>query len=203
MKVELHLHTSRHSDCAVATPHELMRRLVECGYEAVYITEHDETWDDWEITDLQAHFPEIRIFPGVEIALGDDRSQHLLVLGTSDRDYLRLPTADEIIRLAREQNHLTVLAHPYRWPASPPEILSGPVLPDAVEFRTNNTPPGADAEAARAAVRLGLPTVNAGDVHSLEMVNRFWIETFEPLAAADDIISAIRSRAYRNCPEGP
>jgi hypothetical protein len=201
MKVELHLHTSRYSACAAATPHELMRRLIECGYGAVYITEHDEVWSDWELDDLRAHFPQVRIFPGVEIALGADKAQHLVVLGTNNRDYLRLPTAGEIIQVAHEQNHLTVLAHPYRWPTSPPEILSGPVLPDAVEFRTGNTPEGADVKAQEAATRLGLPTVNAGDVHTLDMVNRFWIETFEPLAQADDILGVVRSRAYRSCPE--
>jgi predicted metal-dependent phosphoesterase TrpH len=203
MKVELHLHTSRHSECATSTPHELMRRLIECGYGAVYITEHDQMWDEWELADLRAHYPEILIFPGVEIALGENRSQHLVVLGTADRDYLRIPTAGGIIAHAREQHHLTILAHPFRWPTSPPEILLGPVLPDAVEHRTCNTPPGADVQAAEAAQRLGLPTVNTGDVHALEMTNRFWIETFEPLVDPDDIFSVVRSRAYRNSPENP
>ena len=200
MKVELHVHTSLHSACSLATPHEIMRRLIECGYGAAYITEHDEVWDEWELADLRAHYPEILIFPGVEIALGEDLSQHLLVLGTSDRDYLRLPSAGEIIAHARGEGHLTVLAHPFRWPQSPPVLLEGAVLPDAVEFRTCNTPPGADEQAARAAERLGLPAVNAGDVHALEFINRFWIETFEPLERPDDIFSVVRSRAYRNCP---
>jgi hypothetical protein len=201
MKVELHLHTSRHSACALATPHELMARLVECGYGAVYITEHDEMWGEWELDDLRASFPEIRIFPGVEIALGDNKGQHLLVLGTSDRDYLRLPTAGEIIALAREQHHLTVLAHPFRWPASPPDILGGAVLPDAIELSTCNHPPASAEQTVEAAQRLGLPTVNAGDVHSLDFVNRHWIDTFEPLEAPDDIFSVVRSRAYRNGPQ--
>ena len=154
MKVELHLHTTRYSACANASPQELMPRLIECGYQAVYITEHDEVWGDWELADLRASFPEIRIFPGVEIALGDSKSQHLLVLGTNSRDYLRLPTAEQIIALAREQNHLTVLAHPFRWPPSPPVLLDGEFLPDAIEFRTCNTPPGADAQSAEIARRL-------------------------------------------------
>jgi hypothetical protein len=199
VKVELHLHTTRYSACANASPHELMPRLIECGYRAVYITEHDEVWGDWELAELQAEFPAIRIFPGVEIALGENKSQHLLVLGTDDRDYLRLPTAEQIIALAREQHHLTILAHPFRWPPSPPEILLGELLPDAIEYRTCNTPPGADAQAAEIAQRLGLPTVNSGDVHSLDFVNRYWIETFEPLQEPDDIFSVVRSRAYRSC----
>ncbi len=48
MKVELHLHTTRYSGCAVATGGELMERMVEIGYEAVFITEHDAVWSDGE-----------------------------------------------------------------------------------------------------------------------------------------------------------
>ena len=65
MKVELHLHTFRYSGCSTATPQQLMAELIRCGYEAVYITEHDTMWSDWEIDNLQKEFPQIRIFPGV------------------------------------------------------------------------------------------------------------------------------------------
>ena len=101
-----------------------MRELIDCGYGAVFITEHDEVWGDWELADLQASFPKIRIFPGTEIALGPDKSQHLLVLGTNDRTYLQLPTAEEIINRARDEGHLTILAHPFRWPGGS-DMLDG------------------------------------------------------------------------------
>jgi len=201
MKVELHLHTSRHSPCAIAAPHELMRRLIECGYGAVYLTEHDEVWDEWELADLRANFPQIRIFGGVEISLGDDGMQHLLVLGTTDRDYLRIPTPEEVILHAREQGCLTVLAHPYRWPTSPPHLLAGGVLPDAIELHTNNHSPACADLSAESAARLGLPAVNAGDVHFEGMINRHWIDTFEPLEAPGDILAAVRTRAYHNRPK--
>ena len=81
MKVELHLHTSRYSGCSTATPAALMRKLVEAGYEAVYITEHDAVWPEREIARLQEDFPAIRIFAGVELSLGTDVMplEHLLV----------------------------------------------------------------------------------------------------------------------------
>lgn len=200
MKVELHLHTSRHSACAIAGPEEIVCRLIARGYEAAYLTEHDEVWDEWELAALQAAFPEIRLFPGMEISLGRDKFQHLLVLGAGDRAYLGMPHAGEIIERARDRGHLTVLAHPFRWPESPPEMLLGPLYPDAIELNTCNHPPSCAERVRGVAERLGLAPVNAGDVHAPDFVNRYWIETFEPLRQAGDIFPAVRSRAYRNCP---
>lgn len=198
MKVELHLHTSRYSACAVAGPEEIIRHLITNGYEAVYITEHDACWGEWELADLAAGFPEIRIFPGIEVAMGENLSCHLLVLGTCDKIYHRLGDAREVIRLARSQGHATILAHPYRWTAAA-EVLALPELPDAVELQTSNHSPAAAKAALQTAKRLGIAGVNTGDVHGKTFVNRFWIETDRPLMEADDIRDIIRSGGYSNC----
>ena len=58
MKVELHLHTSRYSACAVCRPAEMMNGLIARGYEAVYITEHDAVWETAELNDLRRQFPQ-------------------------------------------------------------------------------------------------------------------------------------------------
>ncbi|MCK4276836.1 MAG: PHP domain-containing protein, partial [Phycisphaerae bacterium] len=116
MKTELHLHTTRYSGCALNGPHELLGRCADCGYEAVYITEHDAVWADREIDELQSQSPRIRIFSGVELTVGLRPLLHLLVLGTNDPAYLKFgrdPTA--VIEKARHEGHLTILAHPCRW----------------------------------------------------------------------------------------
>ena len=56
MKVELHLHTNRFSGCAKHTPDELMVRLIQAGYQVVYLTEHDRVWPSDALADLQASF---------------------------------------------------------------------------------------------------------------------------------------------------
>jgi len=86
MKVELHLHTSRYSACAINTPEEMMQRLVDTGYEAVYITEHNMVWSDKELDELRAKFPPLKIFPGVELNCGLEGIQHLLVLSATAKD---------------------------------------------------------------------------------------------------------------------
>ena len=197
MKVELHLHTSRYSACSKATPAELMERLVQAGYEAVFITEHNAVWSDREIEQLQQGYPDLRIFGGVELSTGPEGMQHLLVLGTTDPEYTRLGDVAEILAKARDEGRLTVLAHPFRWEGGA-EMLNDGLLPDAIEYGTTHHTPGQAEIAAGVAADLNLPMVNVGDVHGLEFVNRFWIETDSPLHKAADIRTVVLNRAYVN-----
>ncbi len=198
MKVELHLHTSRHSSCADASPGELMARLIQTRYDAVYITEHECVWSDFELSELQAEFPRIKIFPGMELTLpGAARSLHLLVLGSNDAEYLTIqhdPAA--VLAKAKAAGHLTVLAHPFRWPGAT-ALLDNNLCPDAIEFRTGNHKENMSTTVPETANRLGLKMLNSGDVHALTMINRFWIETTVALESATDIRNIVLSNQYK------
>ncbi len=197
MKVELHLHTSRYSGCSQNTPHDLMTRAIETGYDAVFITDHNAVWAEWEIELLQAEFPQIRIFPGVELSLGGGL-QHLLVLGTTDRllpDLADKPA--EVLAMARDRGHLTILVHPFRFKGGD-EILRKNLLPDAIEHCSPNVNPDQAELARKAGDRLSLPLINSGDTHALSFLDRFWIETHRPVVHADDIREIILAGEYTN-----
>jgi hypothetical protein len=202
MKIELHLHTLRYSLCATATPEEAMDRLIQTGYDAVYITEHDAAWTDWELVELQRKFPAIKIYGGIEITASPSKSQgvqHLLVLGTNDRSYLDLAEDPaEILAHARREGCLTILAHPFRWPGAAQMLQEG-LLPDALEYHTCNLDAAQARQAMREAKRLGLPAVNSGDVHGLGFIDRFWIETDLALEDGKGIRGIVKSGLYRNC----
>ncbi len=174
-----------------------MERMIQSGYEAVFITEHDMVWSDREIEQLQQGFPDIRIFGGVELSTGLQKMQHLLVLGTTDPEYTRLADVAEILEKARDERHLTVLAHPFRWEGGA-EMLDDGLMPDAIEHLTGNHDAVGAGLAETAAEENDLPMVNAGDVHGLGFINRFWIETDRPVLKASDIRTAVLNRAYVN-----
>ena len=198
MKVELHLHTTRYSGCATCSPEELMPALIGKGYQAVFITEHDALWSRQELQILQSEFPDIRIFPGVELSLGPDRTEHLLVLGTYDRQYLTIRDPAGVLQKARAEGRLTVLAHPFRWKGGN-QMLDEALLPDAIEQQTCNQGLPEHVQLSRqAAARLHLPLVNAGDVHAMDKVGRFWIETRRPVVKAGDIRAIILEGQYEN-----
>jgi len=195
MKVELHSHTMRYSGCAVSTPAQLVAALIKKQYDAVYITEHDAVWDDWELGNLRRDYPAIRIFSGIELSLPHD--EHLLVLGTNDREYLTLRHPELILAKAREAGHLTVLAHPFRWPRAHSLLETGS-KPDAVEFRTLNHDAQAGEQSKATAHTLGLPLVNAGDTHAADTLGHFWIETYPDLVTGTEIYDIVRNGMYEN-----
>ena len=199
MKVELHCHTSRYSGCSQNTPEEMMTRLVARGYDAVYLTEHSAIWDASELARLQQSFPDIRIYSGVEIT-DPVIFQDVLVLGTNDPTYIDLAAAGhwaDVLSRARDEGRLTVLAHPCRFDDSH-TILSHGLKPDALEYGTGNHDDAMAATARLLADHHGLHLVNAGDLHTVNMVDEYWIETDRPVDEADDIRSIILDGAYRN-----
>lgn len=199
MKVELHAHTIRYSQCATLTASELVMSLVEQGYDAVYITEHDAVWPEKDLARLRRKFPWVRIFGGVERTIQTDETHncHVLVLGTSDEAYLKISDPRVLLDTARQEGHLTVLAHPFRWPGGD-KILQDGLRPDAIEWRTPNHNEGAGQESRKYSASFGLPLVNSGDVHAAVMMGRFWIETNEDLNAPDDIRRIVLGGAYYN-----
>jgi hypothetical protein len=176
-----------------------MQELIDTGYEAVYITEHDAVWSEYEIAELQAEFPEIRIFPGVELSLGIHASMHLVVLGTSDPDYAELRyDQSSAIEKAQSQGNLTILAHPFRWSGGA-ALLDRWHVPDAMEFRTCNHDAEMGQKSQSESQRLGIRLVNSGDIHAKIMINRFWIETHKPIVEANDIHDIIVNGQYDLC----
>lgn len=198
MKVELHCHTRRYSGCARLQPAELMEQYVRAGYDAVYITEHDAVWPTDQLEELRREFPRLRIYPGVELMINGSLTEHVVVLGTNDPEYVHLRhDGPALLAKARSQGHLTVLAHPYRWETSATS-LAGPILPDAMEYHTCNHDGEAAHQSLMESLRLGMRIVNAGDTHDSHFVNRFWVQTWGEILRPDDIRTAILEGAYRN-----
>ena len=199
MKVELHCHTNRYSPCAASTPAEVMERMMQLGYEAVYITEHNAVWSDAELAQLRTGFPAIRIFPGVELSVGDDFMLHVVVLGTNDPVYVKMRDPEDVFRRAADHGHLAILAHPFRWGGAM-ELLEAGIMPHALEFATPNHSHDEQLDKTATAERsFNIPIVNAGDIHSTTMLGRFWIETDAPIRQATDIRRVVLNGHYVNC----
>jgi len=200
MKTELHTHTHPYSSCAVDSVETILKAMIRAGYGAVYLTEHERVWTHTEMRLLQQTFPQIRIFPGVELSLDPAGSTHMLVLGTTDQEYIWLQYEPEaVLQKARQENNLTVLCHPFRWTDTAELLKYGP-LPDAMEYRTNNHQGEMAERSLRAAAKCKLPLVNSGDIHAVRSINRFYIETEYPLEHPCDIRPLVMGGRYTLVP---
>ncbi|MFP4104900.1 MAG: PHP domain-containing protein [Phycisphaerae bacterium] len=198
MKIELHAHTYRYSACSRVTPTQLAAAAIRSGYEGLFITEHDAVWTEWEMDLLREEFPQLRIFPGIEVTVESDWMLHVLVLGTHDPKYTQITDYSELIETAREDELLTVLAHPYRSGDFAGELLEAAPRPDAIEYMTNNQEGEQSKRAARTASRFGLKLLNAGDTHAAFMLDRYYIETARPVEYEAEIRDIILNGEYEN-----
>jgi hypothetical protein len=199
MKVQLHLHTSRYSFCAVESPTRMLAELCRLRYDAVFLTEHDALWSQPELKELREQFPQIAIYPGLERSV---QGQHLLILGAQDPTFLEIDDMQEILSLARRQDLPTILAHPFRWQGGDAVLRSGLELPDAIELKTCNQQGPALLSAAAGAGALSLPTVNADDAHSLDMLGQYWIRTREDFSTPQELRQILVTGAYDRCEAG-
>ena len=178
----------------------MIAALVKADYDAVFLTEHNTVWPDACLNKLRERFPDIRIFPAIEV---NNRvvPEDLLVLGTNDRTYVDLALADrwdDLLAKAKDEGCATVLAHPCRFTGGH-DMLHGGLKPDAMEHRTTNHDEAMSIAACAIAERRHVPLVNAGDLHSADLVGKFWIQTKRPVDEATDITAILREQAYRNC----
>src|SRR5262249_40645220 len=85
MRIDHHLHTSRHSPDSEIDPWELVEHARDIGLDGLVITEHDYQWGSEELSELSAGAAPLRVFSGAEVSA---HQGHFLVYG--------LPSLDEV-----------------------------------------------------------------------------------------------------------
>lgn len=191
MKLDLHLHTSRHSPDSRMDPPALLRRARELGLDGVVITEHDWLWTEEELEELRAQAPGLLIGAGVEVSAWEG---HFLAYGIWDP--FALPAGMPVADLCREvhaQGGAVVAAHPFRWGQRFDDILrtAQPQL-DGLELMTKNM----DADCRRRAAAIQRDTALAGlgssDAHHEDELGVCYSEFPETVRDLRDLVDAIR-----------
>jgi predicted metal-dependent phosphoesterase TrpH len=204
MKLDLHIHTRRHSPDGQIDPFALVRRARAVGLDGVVITEHDWLWTEAELDELRATDPGLLILAGIEVTCHEG---HFLAYGV--RDPFRVPRGIGVAELCREvhrQGGAVVAAHPFRWGQPFEDILrrERPEL-NGLELMTNNM--DADCRRRAAAVREAWPLAGLGssDAHTEDVLGVCYTEFPGMLRSMQDVVTAIRERrtSPRERPKGP
>ncbi|MGI6367661.1 MAG: PHP domain-containing protein [Anaerolineae bacterium] len=174
MLIDLHVHTSRYSSCGRSEPEEMVAQARTLGLRALVFTEHAVHWPQQELEELQARFPQVRLYCGAEItsAEGDD----FLVYGLHDRTALDSGmAAADIIAITHRQHGAVILAHPYRYRDEVPEAVRTLGV-DAIEIMSTNIYNYAHQRAAALAQELQIKAVAASDGHHTDMLGLYATE---------------------------
>lgn len=195
IQADLHLHTT-YSDDSSITPKILLEKLVAHSFiKVAAVTDHDTTRGVGPIRGLASAYPDILIIPGVEISTpkGD-----ILVLG-ADETPPSPWTVENVVDFARENDYVSVVAHPYR------EYGIGDLARnyrvDAIETLNGASPPEANKQAQDLAKLMGLPGVAGSDAHQpLELCTVY--TEIDAAMNVDEILNAIKKGKVRVPPLG-
>jgi predicted metal-dependent phosphoesterase TrpH len=197
MKIDHHLHTSRHSPDSVIDPIQLVAHALKIGLDGLVITEHDYQWKPDELAELAERAAPLRVFSGAEISA---REGHFLVYG--------LPTIDEappgialadLIKVVRSHRAAIVAAHPFRWdqPFDTYVAEHGPAF-DALELASNNiTPETRSKTEALLRANPSMGATGSSDGHELHVIGCYFTEFDDPIVTLSDFVTALRNRRGR------
>jgi predicted metal-dependent phosphoesterase TrpH len=182
---DLHLHTT-YSDDSSITPKMLLEKLVAHSViKVAAITDHDTTQGLNRIRELASAYPDILIIPGVEISTPEG---DVVVLG-AEQTPPKPWTVENVVDFARENNCVSVVAHPYR------EYGMGDLARNyrftAVEIFNGASSAEANKQAKDLAKQMGLPGVAGSDAHQQLELCTVYTE-IDAGMNVDEILGAIK-----------
>jgi predicted metal-dependent phosphoesterase TrpH len=197
MKIDHHLHTSRHSPDSEIDPIELVEHALRIGLDGLVITEHDYQWEADELAELADRAAPLRVFSGAEISALEG---HFLVYG--------LPTLDEVppgialadlLKVVRKNRAAIVAAHPFRWDQPFDTFVAehGPAF-DALELVSNNIT--RETRSKTEALLRANPSMGAtgsSDGHDLHVVGCYFTKFADPIVTISDFVTALLNRRGR------
>lgn len=119
-KIDLHLHTSRYSNCSGLSVEHLAAIAPMLKLDGIVITEHNHQWSQEEIDEIQKlSGPDCRFYRAMEVSCfeGD-----FLVYGLRDNAPIKkdMPLR-ELAVLCEEDQAALIFAHPGRFCTAPPD----------------------------------------------------------------------------------
>ncbi len=198
IRIDLHLHTLRHSPCSTIEPDRLIKQAVKVGLDGLVITEHQYQWSEAELAELadKANAPGFLLLAGFEYT---SRQGDILMYGLRPAEangFVSGWPPSQAIRMARERGAVCIAAHPTRAGMGFDEaILSLPL--DAIEVQSVNLRPHEQRLAMTLAAQVGKPAIAASDAHQLHDVGRYVTEFDDPIRSMADLQEALRRGRFR------
>jgi histidinol phosphatase-like PHP family hydrolase len=195
VKLDLHVHSSEYSACAVATAETQIRAAIARGLDGIAFTNHHKLVPPKALETWNRSYAPFRIYGAIEITVNE--GEDFLVFGIDDPS-LESPDWEyrNLHELVRKKRGYIVLAHPFRYRQS----VDAPVSefpPDGVELHSSNTPAAAEIKIRRLTSRIDARLFCNSDAHSPDSLGRYYNLTKHPLPEGEDLASFLRSGDFK------
>jgi predicted metal-dependent phosphoesterase TrpH len=176
MKIDMHVHMHRTSNCAKDEPEVMAATAVKVGLKGIVLLDHNYHTSRVERESVERLIPGIKVFRGVELNVLDDD----VVIVTNAP--MNLPKYKEkvtdIKMLAdwvKETNSLAILSHPFRRHDISFDL--NVFCPQAVELASRHIVRENRAKIAEVAKQYKMKVVSVSDAHKERQLGGFCIET--------------------------
>lgn len=173
MKIDLHVHASERSGCAIASTEIQVRAAIAARLDAIAFTDHHRLVPRSHLAELNQQYSPFKIYTGIEIT---SEREDWLVLGVNDP---RLEREDwrysDLAGYVRNLGGFIILAHPFRYaPQINTNLEANP--PDGIEISSYNTSPTREEDIRLFAARHGLALFSNSDAHSSNRFGKYYNE---------------------------
>jgi histidinol phosphatase-like PHP family hydrolase len=194
LKIDLHVHCSNRSACAVVSEDEQIKAAIAGGLDAIVFCDHARQVEKEHLVDLNRKYAPFMIFGGIEITVG---IEDLLVIGVHDQCLEQNNwTYPELYGWVREHEGFIALAHPFRYH----EVIDLDLVqypPDAIELHSPNTSPSFDTEIRKTANQIEAGLLSNSDAHSSKPLGRFYNLLKRNPSNESELVSILKKREYK------
>ena len=204
MRIDLHVHTKRHSACSMIEPADLAGQARRIGLDGLCLAEHDAMWDPDEVEQL-ARDSETLLLRANEVSTNHG---HVLVFGYQEKIEGVLAVLEELSAEVSRAGGLTIVSHPFRgfllfgmaeFQMSVEEACERTVFKhvDGVEILNGMVREQGNDMARRVAERLNLIGVAGSDAHRLDELGRC-VTVFErEIRSEQELIEELRAGRFK------
>jgi len=198
MKIDLHVHTSEYSGCAVSTEKEQIEAAIARGLDGIALTDHNFQRNQAYLEQLNKEYAPFKIFAGVEIHVVDSY-EDILVIGVHDmaeyNDHKW--TYPELHNFVREKGGFIAIPHPYRYVDKVKADVTN-FAPDALELKSKNIDPKNANLIQALAKKLGIKTIVASDAHVSEHLGMYHLVVHNNVQTDTDLVQELKSGRYEH-----
>jgi predicted metal-dependent phosphoesterase TrpH len=197
VRIDLHVHSSERSACALSGEEEMVRSAISFGLDGLVFTDHHRLMPADRAAELSEKFTPFRVFRGIECSVAEE--EDIVVIGAFDP---RLETPGlayaEVHAIARDQGGFLILAHPFRYHEGVNIDLD--LRPtDAIELHSISIC-GRDEPRIRQTIqRVGARTVHDSDAHRAEHVGIFHNRLRNAPGDERELVALLKAGAYECC----
>jgi len=197
MKIDLHVHVRKVSNCAKETPEAMAKQALEKGLDGIVILDHNYQVSREECDQIEKAVPGIRVFGGIELGVFDE---HVVIIPTETIDfapeYRRYMDDVKFLKdWVDRTGSLAILAHPYRYHTSITFDMNI-FTPHAVEVAGRHVRKSDRMQIRELAKKYDMGMVSVSDAHKTRQLGGYCVNTYYDIDNEKELISCVKRGNY-------